>query len=125
MGYKEVSVVRQRMMRELQELAAYTAEKLSHRVSPCHDVRIGDYRVAVRWYMSLEHAASYSTLAVSRGYDEWRAITDLGPMGSVKEIDGMVIPIADEDAFLFFAEHANEIVAKFEEIKGRDRECIK
>ncbi len=110
---------RQRSLKELQHMAAYVAEEIAAKVSPYDAVKVGDYRLAPHCYTSLESSASYRTLEISRNYGGWRAITDLGRMGDVAEVEGLLIPVADKEAFLFFVGHIMEIAAAFE-AKRRD-----
>ncbi len=119
MKSKHKLIDRKRSLKELQRVAAHVAEEIAARVSPYDAVKVGDYRLAQHCYTSLESTVSYRTLGVSRGYGSWRAITDLGRMGDVAEIDGLLIPVADKEAFVFFVEHIMEIVAAFE-AKRRD-----
>jgi hypothetical protein len=113
MSGKTVNLTRNRRLKELQGMAGYMAERLANKVPPCKVVEVDGHKITALWYSSPESAIMYKTLAISSPCDDWRAITALGPMGSTANIDGLEIPVADEDTFLFFALNIKEIMKEF------------
>ena len=113
MSGKTVNLTRNKRLKELQGMAGYMAERIANKVPPCKVVEVDGHKITALWYSSPGSAIMYKTLAISSVLEDWRAITALGQMGSTANIDGLEIPVADEDTFLFFALNIKEIMEEF------------
>lgn len=113
MSGKTVNLTRNRRLKELQGMAGYMAERIAKRVPSGKVIEIDGHEITSMCYYSPKSALMYDTLAISSVLEGWRAITALGQMGSTANIDGLEIPVADEDTFLFFALNIKEIMKEF------------